>query len=100
MLGVQLISFDCSKWHSIRIEKFNDQYKFFVDGLLKYTLANDLRAGKTGYLTSWCHGDFGFIAFSNKVIGSGTFDVYKPVPGKLPAIQYNSGGEGIGYHKG
>ncbi len=90
---------DYSKLHCIRIEKFNDQYKFFVDGLFKLTTANGLGAGKIGYLTNWCHGDFGFIAYSNMVHGTGTFDVYKPVPGKLPAMQYNSGGEGTGFHK-
>ena len=88
-----------SKWHAIRIERFAGQFKIFIDGLLMTTILNETEGGKIGYLTSLSHGNFGFLAFSNKVNGSGTFDIYKPVPGKLPAIQYNSGGEGIGYHE-
>jgi len=92
-------SMDYSKWHNIRIEKFNNIYRFFVDNLLKYTTNIDFEGGRIGYLTNWCKGDFGFIALSNYAMGSGTFDIYKPVPGQLPAIQYNSGGEGKGFHK-
>jgi len=90
---------DYSKWHNIRIEKFNNLYRFFFDNLLKYTTNNDLEAGRIGYVTNLCQGDFGYIAFSNYVMGSGTFDIYKPVPGKFPAVLYNSGGEGKGFHK-
>ncbi|HDS07375.1 MAG TPA: T9SS type A sorting domain-containing protein [Bacteroides sp.] len=88
-----------SEWHTIRIEKYLDRFKFFVDGMLKDSADGGPDAGKIGYITSGCRGEFGFIAFSNKVNGSGTFDVYKPVPGKLPAMQYRTGGEDIGYHK-
>jgi hypothetical protein len=91
--------FDYSFWHNIRIEKFNNEFKFFVDGMLRHTMTNELEAGKIGYLGSRNHANYGFIGFSNKVQGSGTFDTYKPVPGKLPAVQYISGGEGIGFHK-
>jgi xylan 1,4-beta-xylosidase len=93
------VPLDYSKWHQIRIEKFNGQFKIFVDGMLITTIPNEAPGGEIGYLTRWCHGNFGFLAFSNNVNGSGTFDVYKPVPGKLPAVQYNAGGEGIGYHE-
>lgn len=89
---------DFSHWHTIRIEKFGQQHKFFVDGMLQHTGTYETGGGKIGYVASQCRGDFSFIAFSNKVNGSATFNVYKPVPGKLPAIQYNSGGEGTGYH--
>ncbi len=54
-----------TKWHSIRIEKSGTTYKFFIDGLLKSTLTSNLGAGKIGYLSSWSHNDFGYIAFSN-----------------------------------
>lgn len=91
--------FDYSAWHTIRIEHFNELYRFFVDGLLKCSLADDSGPGRIGYLSSQNHAGFGYIAFSNKVNGSGTFNVFKPLPGKLPAVQYNRGGEGVGYHK-
>lgn len=90
---------DYTKWHNIRIEKFNNLYRFFIDNLLKYTANSELDAGRIGYMTNFCKGDFGYIAFSNYVMGSGIFDIYKPVPGKLPAVLYNSGGEGKGFHK-
>lgn len=93
------VELDFSKWHSIKIESFNKSFKFFVDGLFLDSLSGSTEGGKIGYLSSWGQADFGFLAFSNKSNGSGTFDVYKPVPGTLPAIQYNSGGEGIGYHE-
>jgi xylan 1,4-beta-xylosidase len=88
-----------SEWHTIRIEKYLDRYKFFVDGMLKDSTSGGPGAGEIGYLTYRCRGEFSYIAFSNKINGSGTFDVYKPVPGKLPAVQYQTGGDGTGYHR-
>lgn len=85
-------------WHHLRIEKSGTTHKFFVDGMLKASVANSLGGGKTGYTTSFCQADFGYIAFSNKVNGSGIFDIYKPVPGIMAAVHYNTGGEGIAYH--
>jgi len=90
--------FNSVVWHSMRIEKSGINYKFFVDGLLKTTLTSTLEAGKVGYMTSWSHSDFSYVAFSNKVNGSGIFDTYKPVPGSVEAVHYNAGGEGGGYH--
>jgi xylan 1,4-beta-xylosidase len=90
--------FNFSVWHSIRIEKSLSAYKFFVDGLFRTSLNSNLGAGKVGYMTSWSHADFGYIAFSNKVNGSGIFDTYKPVPGTIEAVHYNNGGEGVGFH--
>ena len=90
--------FNSSVWHGMRIEKSGINYKFFVDNLLKATVTSTLDAGKVGYMTSWSHSGFSFIAFSNKVNGSGIFDTYKPVPGSVEAVHYNTGGEGIGYH--
>lgn len=84
-------------WHNLRIEKSSNTYKFFVDGMLKSTTTSNLGAGKIGYITLNSHADFGFIAFSNKVNGSGIFDTYKPIPGKIQAVHYNNGGEGVGY---
>ena len=87
-----------TEWHSIRIEKWNESYKFFVDGMLKATLTSQLAGGRVGYMTSQSQGNFGYIAFSNKVNGTGIFDIYKPIPGTIEAVHYNSGGEGVGYH--
>lgn len=91
--------FDTTKLHSIRIEKFGTTYKFFVDKMLKETKTNaGLGAGYVGYLSQDDSANFGYIAVSNKVNGSGIFDLYKPVPGTIQAVHYNSGGEGVGYH--
>ena len=88
-------TFNHNVWHTLRLEKYATTYKIYVDGMLKANLTSTLGAGKTGYLSSWSHADFGYIAFSNKVNGSGIFDVYKPVPGSIEAVHYNTGGEGI-----
>lgn len=90
--------FISSAWHSMRIEKSGDAHKFFIDGMLKATLTNSLTGGKVGYMTVRSQADFGYIAFSNKVDGSGIFDIYKPIPGTIEAVHYNSGGEGVAYH--
>ncbi|MEA4983092.1 MAG: family 43 glycosylhydrolase [Paludibacter sp.] len=90
-------SFNHSAWHNIRIEKSGINYKFFVDGILKATATNHLTGGKIGYLSGWNKANFGYIAFSNKVNGSGIFDTYKPIPGNIEAVHYIAGGEGVGY---
>jgi len=92
------IGFNFNVWHSIRIEKYAKSYKFFVDKLFKATLSSELGGGKVGYITTWSQGNFSYIALSNKVNGSGVFDVYKPIPGILTAVHYMTGGEGVGYH--
>lgn len=90
--------YDFSKWHDLRIEKAENSFTIFVDNMLKGTLSNPISSGKIGYLTKNDQSEFGYIAFSNKVNGSGIFDVYKPLPGTIAAVHYNSGGEGVGYH--
>ncbi|NOU64575.1 family 43 glycosylhydrolase [Paenibacillus sp. LMG 31461] len=91
--------FDITKLHNVRIEKSGATYKYFVDGLLKETKTSaNLGAGKIGYMSSDNEANFGYLAASNKVNGSGIFDVYKPIPGTIQAVHYNSGGEGVGYH--
>ncbi len=89
---------DFTQWQTMRVEKFGSDYKVFIHDLLIYQFSRDLPNGKIGYFTNGCRGAFGFIAFSNHVQGSAIFDVYKPIPGTLDAIHYNSGGEGKGYH--
>jgi xylan 1,4-beta-xylosidase len=89
--------FDYSVWHVIRVEKVGSTGKFFFDGLHIKTISLAPGGGKIGYLSENCHAHFGFIAFSNKVNGSGVFDIYKPIPGTIDAVLYNSGGQGTGY---
>lgn len=73
--------------------------RYPVDGMLKSTrTANITSGGKIGVTTFNDHADFGYTAFSNRVNGSGVFSFYKPVPGTIPAVHYNEGGEGVGYH--
>jgi xylan 1,4-beta-xylosidase len=92
-------SFDSTKLHTIRVEKSGTTYKFFVDSMLKETRTGaGLGAGKVGYLSCDDAAQFGYIAVSNKVNGSGIFDFYKPIPGMIQAVHYNTGGEGVGYH--
>lgn len=91
--------FDSTKLHTIRIEKSGTTYKYYVDKMLKETkVISSLGAGKVGYLSCDDAANFGYIACSNKVNGSGIFDFYKPIPGTIQAVHYNSGGEGVGYH--
>ena len=102
-IGVNAIpmpaGWDYLKWHVIRIEKEGTTFKIYVDGMLKSTrTANITSGGKIGVTTYNDHADFGYTAFSNRVNGSGVFSFYKPVPGTIPAVHYNEGGEDVGYH--
>lgn len=102
-IGVSAIplpaGWDYQKWHVIRIEKQGTTFRIYLDGMLKSTrTANITAGGKIGVSTYNDHADFGYTAFSNRVNGSGVFSFYKPVPGTIPAVHYNEGGEGVGYH--
>jgi hypothetical protein len=90
--------YNLSVWHTIRVEKSGTSYKFFIDGMQKAAITHPLGGGKIGYASRSCQAGFGYIAFSNQVNGSGIFDIYKPIPGILAAVHYNSGGEGVAYH--
>jgi hypothetical protein len=90
-------SFNHNTWHGMRMEKSGVNYRFFVDGMLKVSTTSNLNGGQIGYLTRWSKAHFGYIAFSNKVNGSGIFNVYKPVPGSIEAVHYINGGQGVGY---
>ncbi|GAA0524972.1 family 43 glycosylhydrolase [Chitinophaga japonensis] len=90
---------DYQKWHVIRVEKEGTTFRIYVDGMLKSArTANITAGGKIGVTTYHDHADFGYTAFSNHVNGSGVFSFHKPVPGVIPAVHYNEGGEGVGYH--
>ncbi len=91
--------FDYTALHKVRVEKEDTEFKIYVDGMHKQTRdIKDLVGGKIGYTTMDVHASFGYIAASNQVNGSNIFDVYKPLPGTIEAVHYNSGGEGKGYH--
>lgn len=92
--------YDYSNLHQVRVEKSNREFNIYVDGMLKQTREIDgLNGGKIGYTTSDVHAEFGFIASSNKVDGSNAFDAYKPLPGSIEAVHYNSGGDGKGFRE-
>lgn len=92
--------YDYSNLHQIRVEKEDDTFKIYVDGMLKQTRKGlKLNGGKTGYTTQDLSAHFGYVAFSNKVNGSNAFDAYKPLPGSIEAVHYNTGGDGKGYHE-
>ena len=90
--------FNYTVLHTIRIEKQQNTLTVFLDQMNKASVQTTIPVGKIGYFTHLCTANFGFIAFSNLVNGSGIFDVYKPVPGTIAAVHYISGGEGVGYH--
>ncbi|MFC5649529.1 carbohydrate-binding protein [Paenibacillus solisilvae] len=90
--------YDYSKLHSIRIEKSGTAFKIFVDSMLKQTRSVTLGGGSIGYVSENAQADFGYIAFSSEVNGSSSFDAAKPVPGRVEAVHYLSGGEGVGFH--
>jgi hypothetical protein len=77
-------------WHTLRMEKTGTAYKFFIDGMHKATITNNLGEGKIGYATSKCRANFGYIAFNNQVNDSGILDVYKPIPGLMAALHYTT----------
>lgn len=91
--------FDPTALHHIRVEKENTEFKIYIDDMHKQT--RDIQAlagGNIGYTTMDVHASFGYIATSNQVNGSNIFDLYKPIPGTIEAVHYNTGGEGSGYH--
>lgn len=91
--------FDYTALHQIRVEKKDTEFKIYVDGMHKQTRnVENLAGGKIGYTTMDVHASFGYIATSNQVNGSNIFDLYKPLPGTIEAVHYNTGGEGVGYH--
>ncbi|GAJ11056.1 unnamed protein product, partial [marine sediment metagenome] len=76
--------YDYTKWHQIRVEKENFDYRIYVDGMLKQTRSVEhLGKGKIGYTTTDAHVDFGYVAFSNKVGGNSANAAYKPIPGEI-----------------
>ncbi|MFD1849339.1 carbohydrate-binding protein [Oceanobacillus bengalensis] len=92
--------YDYSYLHQIRVEKADTEFRIYVDGMLKQTREiSGLSGGKIGYTTSDVHAEFGFIASSSKVDGSSAYDAYKPLPGSIEAVHYNTGGEGKAYHE-
>ncbi|MGG4048786.1 carbohydrate-binding protein [Paenibacillus favisporus] len=90
--------YDYTKLHNIRVEKAEDTFKIYVDGMLKQTRSAKLGGGSIGYVTENAKANFGYVAFSNDVNGSSDFDAAKPVPGQVEAVHYLPGGEGVGYH--
>lgn len=92
-------SFKHAAWHGMRVERAGENYKIFIDGMLRFSVKGTAGGGRIGYVTKGSKAHFGYIALSNQVNGSGVFDVYKPVPGNVEAVHYRTGGQGIGYYE-
>ncbi|MFX3636370.1 MAG: family 43 glycosylhydrolase [Candidatus Pristimantibacillus sp.] len=90
--------YDLSKWHQLRVEKAGSIFTLYVDGMQKQQLDTSLGAGKIGYASEGSNAAFGYMAFSNKINGSGAWDIYKPIPGTIQGIHYESGVEGEAFH--
>jgi hypothetical protein len=89
---------DFTKLHAIRIEKLNSSFKVFFDNMLKLdTLVAGVNGGKIGYIYNNVQPSFDYIAFTNEVKGSGDYETFKPIPGKIEAVHFNKEKE-IGYH--
>ena len=87
------------KWHAIRIEKRVDKIRFFIDNMKKAEVPIQSDGGKLGLISYQSEAAFGYCALTNKVDSRSTFDAYKPIPGILQAIHYNSDGMNAGYHE-
>jgi hypothetical protein len=91
--------FDHRSWHQLRVEKSATALRVYVDGMLEQTLDGTLAgAGRIGYVAIDADASFGYVAYSNQVDGSATFDTPKPIPGRIAAVHYGSGGEGVDFH--
>ncbi|MFN8416743.1 MAG: family 43 glycosylhydrolase [Cytophagaceae bacterium] len=87
------------KWQCIRIEKNGNECRVYINGMLKHAgSVYGLLGGNVGYTCKNDHADFGYIAFSNQVDGSGIFNFYKPIPGTIEAVHFNKGANGAAYN--
>ncbi len=80
---------DLYKWNTVRIEKNLDQVKVFINNMLKAEITDSFEGGKLGLISHASETNYDYCAFSNKVNGSGIYDAYKSIPGKIEAIHYN-----------
>ncbi|QMV41051.1 family 43 glycosylhydrolase [Cohnella cholangitidis] len=86
--------YDLTKWHLLRVEKAGSTFALYVDGMQKQKFESSLGGGKIGYASEGTDASFGYIAYSNKVNGSGAWDIYKPMPGTVQGVHYESGADG------
>ena len=78
--------FDPEAWHTIRVEKSGRRMHVYIDGMRKVQLTlSDAVGGKIGYVSQDCAADFGYVAVSPYVDGSGVLAVSLPLPGMLAA---------------
>ncbi len=84
-------------FHSIRIEKENDSFHFFVDDMLKLSLEKEMQKGRVGYMAFSQTAKFGFMGVTNHINGSSSFNQPKPIPGQVAASHYLIGNNGDTY---
>jgi len=77
--------FNPACWHAIRIEQSSKRLRVYIDGMRKCQLNMQPVEGCCGYRTQGCAADFGYIAVSPSVDGSGMLGVSLPVPGMVAA---------------
>ena len=77
--------FDPTCWHGLRVEKNAKRVRIYIDGMRKFNVQLQETGGQVGYITHDCAADFGYIAISPFVDGSGIQHVSLPVPGMIAA---------------
>lgn len=88
---------DFRQWHMVRIKKSAGKAAIYIDNLKKLEINDTLTIGEIGYITRACRAVFGYTALSYRVNGSADFDAFKPIPGNIIAVHYNSGKNGLSY---
>ena len=77
-----------TNFHAIRVEKFGNTFKFFVNNMLKHTTQRDLQKGRVGLMCYGTHVEFGFFAYSHHARTSSVHTAFKPIPGRIHAVHY------------
>ena len=88
---------DYSKWHAIRLEKYNNLIKVYVDNMKKAEVEPLSEIGSIGLMAYQTVAHFGYCAYTNNVDGRSVFNAWKPIPGNIAAVHYNQGANGYGY---
>ncbi|MBM7568030.1 family 43 glycosylhydrolase [Paenibacillus sacheonensis] len=84
---------DLGQLQTVRIEKAGGELRVYAEGmkLLTMALPAEAGAGQIGYAVEGADADFGYVAFSGSIDGSGTGLAYAPLPGRVNAFQDEAG---------